>query len=31
MVHLLLEEYPDITTESSGIEPERKVIIKPFV
>lgn len=30
IVHLLLEEYPDITTESSGEEPERKVVIKPF-
>ena len=31
IVHLLLDEYPDITTESSGEEPERRVIIKPFV
>lgn len=31
IVHLLLAEYPDITTESSGIEPERKVVIKPFL
>ncbi|OHA04258.1 MAG: hypothetical protein A3J58_00815 [Candidatus Sungbacteria bacterium RIFCSPHIGHO2_02_FULL_52_23] len=31
IVHLLLEEYPDIITESSGIEPERKVVIKPFL
>lgn len=31
IVHLLLAEYPDITTESSGVEPERKVVIKPFV
>ena len=30
IVHLLLEEYPDITTESSGVEPERKVVIKPY-
>lgn len=30
IVHLLLEEYPDITTESVGVDPERKVIIKPF-
>ncbi len=30
IVHLLLEEYPDITTESMGEEPERKVIIKPI-
>lgn len=31
IVHLLLDEYPDIMTESSGEEPERRVIIKPFV
>lgn len=31
IVHLLLDEYPDITTESFGEEPERRVIIKPFV
>ncbi len=31
IVHLLLDEYPDITTESSGEEPERRVIIKPFI
>lgn len=30
IVHLLLEEYPDITTESIGEEPERRVMIKPF-
>jgi spoIIIJ-associated protein len=30
IVHLLLDEYPDITTESSGEEPERRVIIKPL-
>lgn len=30
IVHLLLEEYPDITTESSGIEPDRRVVIKPY-
>lgn len=30
IVHLLLAEYPDITTESSGEEPERKVTIKPY-
>lgn len=30
IVHLLLAEYPDITTESIGQEPERRVIIKPF-
>lgn len=30
IVHLLLEEYPDITTESSGYDTERHVIIKPY-
>lgn len=30
IVHLLLEEYPDIRTESSGFESERHVIIKPY-
>lgn len=30
IIHLLLAEYPDITTESSGEEPERRVIIKPY-
>lgn len=30
IVHLLLAEYPDITTESIGQEPDRKVIIKPY-
>lgn len=30
IVHLLLAEYPDITTESSGAEPDRRVIIKPY-
>ena len=30
IVHLLLAEYPDITTESIGQEPERKVVIKPY-
>jgi len=30
IVHLLLAEYPDITTESIGQEPERRVIIKPY-
>lgn len=30
IVHLLLEEYPDITTESIGEEPERFVVIKPY-
>jgi spoIIIJ-associated protein len=30
IVHLLLAEYPDITTESIGEEKSRRVIIKPF-
>lgn len=30
IVHLLLAEYPDITTESVGQEPERRVVIKPY-
>ena len=30
IVHLLLAEYPDITTESFGSEPERRVVIKPY-
>lgn len=30
IVHLLLEEYPDITTESSGFDAERHVVIKPY-
>ena len=30
IVHLLLAEYPDIATESTGMEPERRVLIKPF-
>lgn len=30
IVHLLLAEYPDITTESIGEEPGRYVIIKPY-
>lgn len=30
IVHLLLAEYPDITTESIGAEPERRVVIKPY-
>lgn len=31
IVHLLLAEYPDIATESSGVEPDRKVTIKPYL
>ncbi len=30
IVHLLLAEYPDITTESAGEEPARRVIIRPY-
>jgi len=30
IVHLLLAEYPDITTISVGSEPNRMVVIKPF-
>ncbi|MEK7541401.1 MAG: R3H domain-containing nucleic acid-binding protein [Patescibacteria group bacterium] len=30
IVHLLLEEYPDITTESEGQDEERRVVIKPY-
>jgi len=30
MVHLELASYPDITTESIGDEPQRRVVIKPF-
>lgn len=30
IVHLLLEEYPDIMTESTGEEPDRRVVIKPY-
>lgn len=30
IVHLLLEEYPDITTESEGEDEERRVVIKPL-
>lgn len=30
IVHLLLAEYPDITTESIGQEPQRRVVIKPY-
>ncbi len=30
IVHLLLAEYPDITTQSIGDDPERRVVIKPY-
>ena len=30
IVHSILTEYPDIMTQSTGEEPNRKVVIKPF-
>ncbi|MDP2648125.1 MAG: R3H domain-containing nucleic acid-binding protein [Candidatus Yanofskybacteria bacterium] len=30
VVHMELASYPDITTESIGEEPQRRVVIKPF-
>ena len=30
IVHLLLAEYPDIATESLGVDSERHVVIKPY-
>ena len=30
IVHLLLAEYPDIATESVGVDAERRVVIKPY-
>lgn len=30
IIHSTLSEYPDITTESIGLEPERRIVIKPF-
>ena len=30
IVHLLLAEYPDITTESIGSDLDRRVVIKPY-
>ena len=30
VVHMALAEYPDITTESVGQDPERTVVIKPY-
>ena len=30
VVHAVLTECPDITTESTGEEPNRKVVIKPY-
>ncbi len=31
IVHLLLAEYPDIMTESIGQDPDRRVVIKPYL
>ena len=30
IIHAILTECPDITTESTGKEPNRKVVIKPY-
>lgn len=30
IIHMALAEYPDITTESTGEDRERRVIIKPY-
>lgn len=30
LVHLTLQEYPDITTESTGAGGDRQVVIKPY-
>ncbi|OHA15049.1 MAG: hypothetical protein A3A10_01295 [Candidatus Tagabacteria bacterium RIFCSPLOWO2_01_FULL_42_9] len=30
VIHSVLTEYPDISTESVGEEPHRKVVIKPY-
>lgn len=30
IVHAILTEYPDIITKSTGEEPNRKVVIRPF-
>lgn len=30
VIHSVLAEYPDVTTESVGEEPNRKVVIKPY-
>jgi len=31
IIHSVLTEYPDIITESTGEDPERCVVIKPFL
>ncbi|MFC1595273.1 protein jag [Patescibacteria group bacterium] len=30
VVHMALQEYPDITTQSTGEGPQRRVVIKPY-
>ncbi|MDD5033084.1 MAG: hypothetical protein PHC85_03180 [Candidatus Pacebacteria bacterium] len=30
VIHAILSDYPDITTESKGSEPRRQVVIKPY-
>lgn len=30
IIHAVLTEYPDITTESTGEDPDRRVVIKPY-
>lgn len=30
IIHIALAEYPDITTESIGEDPSRRVVIKPY-
>jgi spoIIIJ-associated protein len=30
IIHAALTEYPDITTESAGEDPNRRVVIKPY-
>lgn len=30
IVHVALSEYPDLTTESVGIEPHRTVVVRPY-
>ncbi len=30
VIHSALSEYPDIVTESVGVEPNRRIVIKPY-
>lgn len=30
VIHSTLSEYPDISTESIGVDPDRRIVIKPF-